>query len=129
MLKLDKPKSFCPYHKNHRRIKMIITVLILIILCLSLMPKIKTFISHHHCPHCHSWGKLKFHRFDSEYVVTGHDQNGLFSGLFKSLRIFGLFGGINCSRDQPFLRLFGTAHYFCPKCHREVMIEEHRDKR
>lgn len=108
---------------------LILTGIALIIIFLSLMPKIKKWVLHHRCPYCRSWTRLKFRNFEEEYIVTGHDQGGLFTGLFKSLRILGLFGGINFYKDHPFLRIFGTGYYVCPKCNHEVMLEEHRDKR
>ena len=107
----------------------ILIAIILIIVILSLRPKIKRWVSHHRCPYCHSWTTLKFRNFQEEYIVTGHDQQGLFSGLFKTLKLLGLFGGVNFCKDQPFLRFFGTGYYVCPKCNHEVMIEEHHDRR
>ena len=107
----------------------IIAIIVIAILIAWLRPKIKKWYLHNHCPHCHAWFKVKLVQFDADTVVAGHDQNGLFGGLFKTLKLFGLFGGATYTRDQPFLREFGKGRYLCSKCGRDFFIEEHRDRR
>ena len=109
--------------------EIIISIVIIAILIAWLRPKIKKWYLHNHCPHCHSWFKTKLVQFDADTIVEGHDQNGLFGGLFKTLRLFGLFGGTTFTRDQPFLREFGKGKYLCSNCGRYYEIEEHRDRR
>lgn len=83
-------------------IEMIITIIIAVVLIVSLRPKIKKWYLHNHCPYCHAWFSVKLVQFDVDTIVEGHDQNGLFGGLFKNLKFFGLFGGATHTRDQPF---------------------------
>lgn len=109
--------------------EIIITIIVFAILVTWISPKIKKWYLHHHCPHCKSWFTVKLVQFDADTVVEGHDQNGLFGGLFKSLKFLGLFGGTTFTRDQPFLRKFGKGRYVCSKCGRDFFIEEHRDRR
>lgn len=105
------------------------SVIIAIVIFLSLMPKVKNWIPHHHCKSCHAWFSLKFLSFDTDTVVAGHDQSGLFGDLLKTLKILGIFGGTSYIKDSPFLREFGTYHYLCKKCGKTLTITGHRDRR
>lgn len=109
--------------------ELIIAIIVIVILISWISPKIKKWYLHHHCPHCKSWFSVKLIQFDADTVVEGHDQNGLFGGLFKSLKFLGLFGGTSYTKDNPFLREFGKGRYLCSKCGRDFFIEEHRDRR
>ncbi len=109
--------------------ELIIAIIVIVILISWISPKIKKWYLHHHCPHCHSWFSVKLIQFNADTVVEGHDQNGLFAGLFKSLKFLGLFGGTSYTKDNPFLREFGKGRYLCSKCGRDFFIDEHRDRR
>ena len=107
----------------------ILITIIFIIVILSLRPRINKWVSHHRCPYCHSWFCLKEVSFNPDTVVTGHDQSGLFGGLFKTLTIFGIFGGTSYVKDNPFLREFGEFDYLCNKCGKRSIVSGHRDRR
>lgn len=106
-----------------------ISIILFVIIIAFLKPKISKWYLQHHCPYCHSWFTVKRTGFEADTIVEGHDQTGIFGGLFKTLKIFGLFTGLSHTSDQPFLREFGKGQYICSKCEKYFFIEEHRDRR
>jgi hypothetical protein len=108
----------------------IIALVIFIVILIVLIPRIRNWYIHHHCPRCHSWFTLHLDHFDVEHTIDGHDKNGMNGGALPALRNGGFpLGLLTRSRDRPFLKEFGKGRYLCSKCGLHYTIEESRERR
>jgi ribosomal protein L32 len=109
-----------------------VVILILVIFGIIIVPRlpaIKQWIRVSKCPKCGHWFCLELQSFYATDQVVGRDsKNSVIGGLFRFIGL-DIIGSVK-TKDQPFIREWGEAHYICRSCGKYVSVQNvRRDKR
>ncbi|MCL2139478.1 MAG: hypothetical protein FWH41_08120 [Treponema sp.] len=107
----------------------IILLIVLAILVIYLIPRIRKWARTKHCPNCGKWFCLNFQRFAVTDRVVGYNRKNSGWGHIGSLIKGGFFFNRGGTREDPFIREWGEAHYTCRSCGGTVTLYNvRRDK-
>ena len=94
----------------------IILLIILVILGISLIPRIRNWKHKVHCPNCGKWFCLNLNNFVVTDKVVGYNRRNSGWGWLGSIIKGGFFFNRGGTREDPFIREWGEAHYTCRTC-------------